>query len=469
MSNLNKLAWNQVDWKKVESRVFRIQRRIYKAKSKNKTTTLHYLQNKLLHSLDAKLLSVRKVSRLQKSISLVHKLKLKKTTKQNSKFINQKDKKTKLELFKVSRILEKTRETLIKLIIEPEWEVSFSRNCCGERPGYKYQDAILKVLKKIDSKPLYVLTLDLSESFNQFNYQILIKKLNTTKIIEQHIRYWLEYDLLQKFSKKSKNNCEIQKREISKSKILSPLLCNIALSGLENHLIKWYSDRQSTLTGEASNYLNYIQYVDKILIVNSNKEILKRVKKIVIDWLSTAGIKCTHNQFCIKKTTEGFNFLGFHIIIIKKGNRYITKAHISRESKNSLLKKTRIIIQKNKSVSAYQLINQLIPLITNWKNYFIHCDCSKDFKQMDNRLFNQLRAWVFRRKANGKNRHFLKEKYFPKEKKYLYENKIYKSNWVLYGKIKNTNGKTMENYLPKFTWSKPKYYVKVEKKLSVYL
>jgi RNA-directed DNA polymerase len=467
MSNLNKLAWNNVDWKKVESRVFRMQRRIYKAKSKNKTDTVHYLQDKLLNSFDAKLLSLRKVSPIPKSIVLVNKLILKRMVKKTSTVTNRKNKKVKPEVFNIAAILEKAKETLIKLVIEPEWEVLFSINCCGGRPGYRYQDAILKVLKNIDSKPSYVLTIDLSNSFNKFNYGKLLKKLNTTKIIKNHICYWLELNFMRNFFQESNIDFEIQNKKIVKNDTLAPLLCNITLHGLENHLIKWNLNLSNK--EEIFNKLNYIQYLDKILISNRNKNTLEKVKETILSWLSKEGINCTQNQFSIKKTTEGFQFLGFHIIVIKKRNKYITKTYISKESKNALLKKTRIIIQKNKSVSAYKLITNLGPTITNWKNYFIHSDCNTDFKQMDNRLFTQLRAWVFRRKANGKNRHFLKEKYFPKGKKYMYENKIHKSNWILYGKTKNEVGKTYENYLPKLTWSKPKYYVKIEKKPSLYI
>lgn len=463
MSNLNKLAWNNVDWKKVESRVFRMQRRIYKAKSKNRPDTVHYLQNKLLHSFDAKLLSLRKVSKRQESIALVNKLRFKRIVTKTSKV---KNKKVKNNLFNISTILEKAKETLIKSVIEPEWEVLFSTNCCGGRPGYKYQDAILKVLKSIDSKPIYVLTIDLSPSFNKFNYEKLLKKLNTTKRIKDYICYWLELNFMKQFFQNSRTNFEIQNKKIFKSNTIAPLLCNITLYGLETHLMKFNSSlfKKEDMFTE----LNYIQYLDKILISNPNKKVLEKVREIVLTWLSAEGINCIQNQFSIKKATEGFQFLGFHIIVLKKRNKYITKTHISKESKNALLKKTRITIQKNKSASAYKLINDLVPTLIDWKNYFIHSDCSADFKQMDNRLFNQLRAWVFRRKANGKNRHFLKEKYFPKEKKYMYENKIHTNNWILYGKTKTESGKTYENYLPKLTWSKPKYYVRIEKKTSLY-
>lgn len=67
MSNTSTLAWNKVDWKKIESRVFRIQRRIYKAKTEKKVNAIHYLQKKIINSIGAKLLAIREAIRTKKS------------------------------------------------------------------------------------------------------------------------------------------------------------------------------------------------------------------------------------------------------------------------------------------------------------------------------------------------------------------------------------------------------------------
>lgn len=66
MSNSKKLAWNDINWTSVQQRTSRIQRRIYKAKQKEKMGLVHHLQNRLINSLDAKLLSVRQVTTLNK-------------------------------------------------------------------------------------------------------------------------------------------------------------------------------------------------------------------------------------------------------------------------------------------------------------------------------------------------------------------------------------------------------------------
>jgi hypothetical protein len=66
MRNIIKINWNEVDWKKIESRVFRIQRRIYKAKTDKKVTAVHYLQKKIIIGFQEKLMSIREASKINK-------------------------------------------------------------------------------------------------------------------------------------------------------------------------------------------------------------------------------------------------------------------------------------------------------------------------------------------------------------------------------------------------------------------
>ena len=133
-----------------------------------------------------------------------------------------------------------------------------------------------------------------------------------------------------------------------------------------------------------------------------------------------------------------------------------------------MLYKTRFIIQKNKSSSSYQLINKLTPIVLDWGHYFQYCECHADFLQMDDKILNQLRAWVFRRKAKGKNRSFLKENYFPSNKIFRYKKVIYENNWVLCGELKIPNKKSIRNFLPKLIWLQEKNYLIIKNNYSIY-
>ena len=134
MSKTNVLVWNEVDWTKVHNRVRRYQRRIFKASAMGNQALVHKLQIKLLNSLDAKLVSVQRVTTLNKnkktgfsSTSSIQKMNLVYTLKLDGKAVSTpkpNTKKTK-KRDSILTIKDKAKQFLVKLVLEPEWEARF--------------------------------------------------------------------------------------------------------------------------------------------------------------------------------------------------------------------------------------------------------------------------------------------------------------------------------------------------------
>jgi hypothetical protein len=204
------------------------------------------------------------------------------------------------------------------------------------------------------------------------------------------------------------------------------------------------------------------------LLITKDFAIITQAKLVCENYLNKMGLESVKEKIEVFKTTGGIDFLGFQLVVLKKKNLLYKKISISKASKKLLLYKTRFIIQKNKSSSSYQLINKLTPIILQWGNYFQYCACEVDFLQMDQRILNQLRAWVFRRKAKGKSRSFLKENYFPSNKTFKYKKITYENDWVLCGELKVPNKKSIKNFLPKLIWIKEKNYLVIKNNYSIY-
>jgi RNA-directed DNA polymerase len=60
-SKPNTVGWTQINWKTVEKKVYKLQRRIYQASQDGDKQRVQRLQKTLLRSYSAKLLAVRKV------------------------------------------------------------------------------------------------------------------------------------------------------------------------------------------------------------------------------------------------------------------------------------------------------------------------------------------------------------------------------------------------------------------------
>jgi RNA-directed DNA polymerase len=54
--------WNNIPWRKLERSVFKLQKRIYQASSKDDKKTVHQLQKLLIYSRSAAILAVKRVA-----------------------------------------------------------------------------------------------------------------------------------------------------------------------------------------------------------------------------------------------------------------------------------------------------------------------------------------------------------------------------------------------------------------------
>ncbi len=478
MSNIIKIAWNEVDWKKIESRVFRVQRRIYKAKIDKKITAVHYLQKKIIIGFEEKLLSIREATRVQQ-LYWIKKIHINNSRKQINLIYNSRVEKNiifdKNKVKNLKKILidsetktnelikDKAKQYLIKLALEPEWASKFEPYSMGHNLGQSYYDTLTNIWSRESLNKEYSFQKNVSEDFKSFNSKRFLKKLNTIKIIKIQIENWLQSSI---FEKRNLPFYTEFKYEKSQKNIIIPLLFDIAFNGLETYLTNFLT---STIKNSKKDVkIKYCRYLDNVIILSTDLILINEISIIYNKYLHKLGSNNNNEKSKISKNTEGITFLGFQLILIKRKNHFQQKLFISKESKKFLLAKTRFIIQKNKSVSSYYLVKKLIPSIVIWGKYFQYCECRKDFLQIDNRILNQLRAWVFRRKAAGKNRTFLKEKYFPNNAIFTYEKLKYKENWVLSGELKVPNKDNLHIFLPKLSWIKQKNYVAVKNNNCIY-
>ena len=186
------IAWDTLDWYLINKRVFKYQQRIYLASQNGNLGKVHFLQKRLVNSLDAKLLAVRRItidnsgrkiiglnnslylSNSQKS-TLVSKLRIDGRAFSVLKMENNKHTPEEKD-FLVCRDLAK--QALLKLALEPEWEAKFEPNSYGFRPGRRQQDAAEAIFSHIRNpigNKKYVMVADLKGCFANLDHKNLIR------------------------------------------------------------------------------------------------------------------------------------------------------------------------------------------------------------------------------------------------------------------------------------------------------
>jgi RNA-directed DNA polymerase len=478
------ISWESVSWPLVRKRVFSLQRRIYEAKKSGNKHRLFFLQNKLINSLDAKLLSVLQVTSLNqgkktpgvdKKVATIGKDKLEivysLSLNGNAQPIRRVwiDKPGKLEKrpLGIPTIRDRAKQALAKLALEPEWEAVFEPNSYGFRPGRCSHDAIEAIFLNLSKNiPKWVYDADIRKCFDTIDHGALLAKLDTFPKMEKQISAWLQAGVLEGYSNTSKE-AEPTTQSTPQGGIVSPLLANIALHGLEHHLKEFVmglpgkplptSNRGNAAKRKA---LGVVRYADDFVLTHGNKQILELCIQETRSFLSSMSLSISEEKSKLRDCREGFSFLGFRIIQIKRRGKYSVNIYPSRKNQAGILLKLRSIVQQGKSLSSYDLIGRLSPVLTGWARYYQYCECSEVFTKLQHLLFQKLRAWVFRRdRKNG--RMAIKEKYFPSNKSYSYGGIVHNSNWTLVGQKKGKGSEIKTNFLPSMTWIPSKKFVKV--------
>lgn len=490
--NVN-LAWKSVLWTEVRKRIFRVQQRIYKASQSGDTRRVHWLQKLLIDSLDAKLLAVNQVTTLnkgQKTAGLDRKKVLDSKGKiklVNSLTIDEKarpirrvwipqpglvsNEERQRQTIWVPTIRDRAKQALAKLALEPQWEAKFEPNSYGFRPGRSAHDAIESIFLNLHvGKPKWVFSAsadaDIRKCFDRISHSALLEKLETFPRMREEIQAWLSAGIMEGYAKEGKEVTP----SLASGGIISPLLANIALHGLEEHLRNFVgsskdSNPRSSVTRRQTT-LGFVRYADDFLIIHVNKKILEGCIQECIIWLQHMGLELNTEKSVIRKGQEGFFFLGFQIIQVVKDGKYKVQIIPAKSNQKKFLLKVKSICMVNKSVSAADLILKLRPVIIGWANYFKYCDCKAVFKKLGYLIFQKLRAWVFRRDTRN-GRLAIREKYFPSGKIYVFNGIKHQDNWTLHGLKKSTMG-LVSVFLPNISWVQSLKFVKVKGIASPY-
>lgn len=455
-------TWNDVQWHKVEERVSKYQYRIFrksarlnamhkdgKKVTKRELGALHQLQRHLLRSPDAKLLAVRKVSQLNKGaktpgvdkvakLSRQERLELAKSldlsfTPLPIRGVDIPKESGKTRSLGIPAMRDRATQALVHMVLEPEWEARFESNSYGFRPGRSCHDATSAVWHSLKGKSKYVLDADISGCFDNISHDLLLEKLQTTREIRTIVGKWLKSARVKGFfPKTSYELIESNRRGTPQGGVISPLLANIALHGMEDAIREYYVNELYPIYGHTAStqkpssisikdrerQITVIRYADDFVIIHPSREVIAACKIYVAKWLKeNVGLELSEEKTSIIQSGNGFNFLGFHFISIteKESGKTKCRTSVSRKAKEKLIKKTNeLLFKKGRSWSQELVIQKLNPIIVGWCNYYSMHECSTDFKQVEGRVFKQLQKWCLRRGAPGLQGNKLIESYFKK-------------------------------------------------------
>lgn len=314
------VEWKDVEWRKLEQRVYKLQKRIFRASNRGDVKAVRKLQKTLMRSWSARMLAVRRVTQNNqgkktagidgvKSLTPKQRLKLVPQLRLNSKvkptrrvWIPKPGTEEKRPLG-IPTMYDRTLQALVKLALEPEWEARFETNSYGFRPGRSCHDAIEAIFTIIAQKARYVLDADIAKCFDKINHDALLRKLNTFPTIRRQVRAWLKAGVM------DGNTLYPTSEGTPQGGVISPLLANIALHGMENRIKQAFPKRDITLKGKYIGYKSearLVRYADDFCVLHEDLTVVQRCQQIINEWLKDIGLELKPSKTRITHTFESF-------------------------------------------------------------------------------------------------------------------------------------------------------------------
>ena len=269
-------AWLDLPWKKFQRNVYRLQKRIYKASRNDDQVKVLKLQRLMLSSQQARMLAIRQVTELnigKKTAGIDGKFALtnterfaleKKLSKEAKKWQHQALRLTyvcksdgTLRTLKIPTVPDRVWQCLIQMILEPAHEAHFHEKSYGYRPGRVKQDAQKDLFQNLTSKAngqtKKVLKLDLEKCLDGINHLNILEKTIAPACIKMCLRQCLKTGVQPEYTEQG----------TPQGGVLSPLLANIALNGIEQiHPSTRYANQMVVFFKSSEPFEN--QVLDKI-------------------------------------------------------------------------------------------------------------------------------------------------------------------------------------------------------------
>lgn len=460
--------WKNINWHKAERYVFKLQKRIFAASRNGDVKRVRKLQKTLMRSWYNKVLAVRRVTVDNQGkktagvdgvkslppaarLKLVGELKLTGKSKPTRRVWIPKPGRDEKRPLGIPVMYDRALQAVVKAALEPEWEATFEPNSYGFRPGRSPHDAIKQIKNCIQNEAKFVLDADIAKCFDRINHEALLDKVNMKGKVRQQIKAWLKSGVIDlgAFTATSEGTPQ--------GGVISPILANIALHGLEKTLKQYaetlnirYPDGRMRSYRDKRKSLTFIRYADDFVVLHKEKAVVQRCREIISQWLKGIGLELkpektrlahTYKSELSEDAKAGFDFLGYHIQQYPAGKYQSNKTAegkilgfntlITPSTKGSKTHQEKVgrLILKHRSSPQAALIKDLNPVIRGWTSYYKNSDAQTvgELSKQDQLTYLKLRRWAKRRCGNINDGH---QKYWTT---------INGDNWVFATREGNAN------------------------------
>lgn len=174
---------------------------------------------------------------------------------------------------------------------------------------------------------------------------------------------------------------------------MSPLLANIALSVLDEHLhAQWKpggsmstSYRRRVRKGKGLPNLRLVRYADDFVVLTDGTDHhLTDLREQIAQMLAPLGLRFSETKTRIVHMSGGFDFLGFRIQWKRKRgtNKWYVYTFIADRPFQSVKAKIRALTPRTSQQDLRAVLIQINQITRGWANYFKHAIAKRTFSHL---------------------------------------------------------------------------------------
>ena len=267
-------VWDLVDWREANRIVTNLRQRIFRAARANDHRRVRSLQKLMLRSRSNILMSVRRVTQVNagRNTPGVDKVLVKTPAARGELvdrlatfqpwrakpvrrvYIPKKSDSSKRRPLGIPTIMDRCLQAMVKNALEPAWEARFEGSSYGFRPGRNAHDAIEKIYNFAcpNRRKKWVVDADIAGAFDNISQEHILKALGDVPG-KALIKQWLQAGYLED------GRYHDTPSGTPQGGVISPLLANIALHGMESAIGVKYNKR-----GEITGKRAVVRYADDV-------------------------------------------------------------------------------------------------------------------------------------------------------------------------------------------------------------
>jgi RNA-directed DNA polymerase len=284
-------------------------------------------------------------------------------------------------------------QAALKLVLEPIFEADFLPVSYGFRPKRRAHDAIAEIHMFGTHGYRWVLDADIEACFDSISHTALMDRVRARvkdKRVLALVKAFLKAGILTELGESQDTHTGTPQ-----GGILSPLLANIALSALDEHVMApWQpggtmstESKRETRRAKGAPTWRIVRYADDfVILVHGSRADTEALREDVASMLAPLGLRLSPAKTQVVHMSDGFDFLGFRIRWKRKkgGTKSYVYTFIADRPVRSVKAKIRALTHRTSQWELALLLTRLGQIMRGWANYFQHAVAKDTFSKIDN-------------------------------------------------------------------------------------